>query len=271
MASVSWDDVSQPILKDLNFTITDAKLTMIIGLVGSGKTTLLHMLLGETRRNSGCIQVTFQDATHCSQRPRISNTALRQKIMRGYNYDPAWYSEVVSYCCLKKDLEQLPEGDLTMAGSNGVGLGGDQQVRISLARAIYSKKKIMVMDDVLSGPDLPTEEAVFLSVFSLLGLLKQLNVTVILATNAVHRLPNADHIIVLSQKRTIAEQASFRLISSRSGYASKLDLHQRQDGPSGQGVKSSYGDETQEALAKALRKSIPTTSLLVIGAYTSIT
>jgi ATP-binding cassette subfamily C (CFTR/MRP) protein 1 len=251
-ASVSWEDATKPILRDLNFTIPDGRLTMIIGPVGSGKSTLLHMLLGETRSSGGYVQVAFQDAAYCSQRPWISNTTVRQNILGGYGFDPWWYSTVLAACCLTKDLEQLPHGDLTSAGSNGAGLSGGQQMRISLARAIYSKKKTMVMDDVLSGLDATTEEAVFSSVFSSHGLLKQHNVTVILATNAVHRLADSDQIIVLNQKGTIAEQGSFGQLSSRPGYVSKLDLHQRLDGLAKQGEKSLFANETQEALAKAL-------------------
>lgn len=110
----------------------------------------------------------------------------------------------------------------------------------------------MVIDNVLSGLDTTTKEAVFSSVFSSCGLLKQHNVTVILATNAVHRLPNSDQIIVLNQKGTIAEQGSFGQLLSRPGYVSKLDLHQRLDGLAKQGEKSLFANETQEALAKAL-------------------
>lgn len=251
-ASVSWEDATKPILRDLNFTIPDGRLTMIVGPVGSGKSTLLHMLLGETRSSGGYVQVAFQDSAYCSQRPWISNTTVRQNILGGYGFDPGWYSTVLTACCLTKDLEQLPQGDLTSAGSNGAGLSGGQQMRISLARAIYSKKKTMVMDDVLSGLDATTEEAVFSSVFSSRGLLKRLNVTVILATNAVHRLPDSDQIIVLNQKGTIAEQGSFRQLSSRPGYVSKLDLHQRQGGLTKEGERSLFANETQEALAKAL-------------------
>lgn len=253
-ASVSWEDANKPILKDLNFSIPDARLTMIIGPVGSGKSTLLHMLLGETRSSGGTIQVDFQDAAYCSQRPWISNSTVRQNILGGYDFEPGWYSTVLSACCLTKDMDLLPQGDMTQAGSNGAALSGGQQARISIARAIYSKKKTMVMDDVLSGLDPSTEEALFASVFSSRGLLKQYHITAILATNAVHRLPNSDHIIVLDQTGTIAEQGSFRELSARPGYVSKLDLRSRPEGSSAEkGEKSSvYSNETQEALAKAL-------------------
>ena len=260
-ASASWKDTAQPVLKDLNFKIPDGKLTMIIGPVGSGKSTLLHTLLGETRSNGGYIHVTFEDAAYCSQRPWISNTTVRQNILGGYEFDPGWYSSVVHACCLVKDLDQLPDGDLTSVGSNGTGLSGGQQMRVALARAIYSKKNTIIMDDVLSGLDSTTEEAVFSSVFSASGLLKKHNITVILATNAVHRLPDSDHIIVLDQNGTIAQQGSFRRLSSRPGYVSRLDLQKRPDNLFQQQEKFVFPGEVQKALGKSLPE-IPTRDAL---------
>ncbi|TVY84949.1 ABC transporter FUM19 [Lachnellula suecica] len=251
-ASVSSKDVEKPILSDLNFTISPGRLTMIIGPVGSGKSTLLHMLLGETSNSAGSVQVDFQDAAYCSQRPWISNTTVRQNIIGDNDFQPKWYSTVLEACCLTKDLENLLNGDLTPAGSSGGGLSGGQKMRISLARAIYSRKKTVLLDDIFSGLDATTEEAVFSSVFSTRGLLKRQNVTAILVTNAVHRLPASDLIIVLSHKGEITEQGSFRQLSSRPGYVSNLDLHQRQDALVIGKETSLVSTETEEALAKAL-------------------
>lgn len=251
-ASASWKEQAEPILKDLSFKIPDGKLTMVIGPVGSGKTTLLHTLLGETRSRGGSIHVTFEDAAYCSQRPWISNNTVRQNILSGYGFDPGWYSAVIHACCLTKDLEQLPQGDLTPVGSSGTGLSGGQQIRLTLARAIYSKKETIIMDDVLSGLDSTTEESVFASVFSRGGLLKKHNITVILGTNAVHRLPDSDHIIVLDQGGTIAQQGSFRKLSLRAGYVSNLDLQKRQECVVQQKVQTVVEDEGQDVLSKAL-------------------
>lgn len=251
-ASASWKDKAEPTLKDLTFKIPDKKLTMIIGPVGSGKSTLLHTLLGETQSRGGYIHVTFEDAAYCSQRPWISNDTIRQNIIAGYGFDPGWYSAVVHACCLTKDLEQLPQGDLTPVGSNGTGLSGGQQIRLTLARAIYSKKDTIIMDDVLSGLDSTTEESVFASVFSPRGLLKKHNITVILATNAVHRLPDSDHIIVLDQGGTISQQGSFRKLSLRAGYVSGLDLQKRQDCVVEQKEQPLVADTAQDVLTKAL-------------------
>jgi ATP-binding cassette subfamily C (CFTR/MRP) protein 1 len=83
----------------------------------------------------------------------------------------------------------------------------------------------MIMDDDLSSLDPRTEEVVFKSLFSRNGLLKQHGITVILTTNAVHRLPDADQIIVLGHGGFNTEQGSFsELVSRPGGYLSKLSL-----------------------------------------------
>ncbi|EAT78337.2 hypothetical protein SNOG_14100 [Parastagonospora nodorum SN15] len=249
-ASFGWKETEKPILKDLNLDMPRGGLTMIIGPVGSGKSTLLQTLLGETKPAGGVgyIQVAFQNAAYCQQRPWISNSTIRQNILGGLAFDPEWYSVVVNACGLTEDLDQLAERDATNVGSNGTSLSGGQQTRIALARAIYSKKKTMIMDDVLSSLDPRTEEVVFKSLFSRNGLLKQHGITVILTTNAVHRLPDADQIIVLGHDGFSTEQGSFSELVSRPGsYLSKLSL---QNGAGFLEDRISYA--LYEALAKAL-------------------
>jgi ABC-type multidrug transport system fused ATPase/permease subunit len=61
----------------------------------------------------------------------------------------AWYDTVVDACALRDDLTQLPDGDLTEIGEKGVNLSGGQKARVSLARAIYSRADLYLLDDPL--------------------------------------------------------------------------------------------------------------------------
>jgi ABC-type bacteriocin/lantibiotic exporter with double-glycine peptidase domain len=56
-------------------------------------------------------------------------------------------------CCLEPDLEILKSGDLTEIGERGINLSGGQKARISLARAVYAQKDIVLMDDPISALD----------------------------------------------------------------------------------------------------------------------
>ena len=59
----------------------------------------------------------------------------------------------IKICELERDLEILPNGDLTEIGEKGINLSGGQKARISLARAIYSDADIILLDDPLSAVD----------------------------------------------------------------------------------------------------------------------
>ncbi|GAB1311376.1 Multidrug resistance protein MDR [Madurella fahalii] len=228
--SAGWKEGAPSVLNDITFQIPRGKLTMIVGPVGCGKSTLLYTLLGETRITGGSIKSGFHEAAFCSQSAWITNTTVQQNIVGGLELDQKWYSTVMEACALNYDMIQLPQGDQTLVGSNGIGLSGGQQMRIALARAVYSRKRTMVMDDVLSGLDATTEKAVFSSLFGRQGLLNQSGVTVVLATNAAHRLPEAEYIIALGHDGTVVEKGTFdQLSKSQGGYIHSLEVQERQD------------------------------------------
>lgn len=56
-------------------------------------------------------------------------------------------------CALDKDLLIFEDGDLTEIGEKGITLSGGQKARVALARAVYSRAKIVLMDDILSAVD----------------------------------------------------------------------------------------------------------------------
>lgn len=68
-------------------------------------------------------------------------------------------------CELSRDLEILPNGDLTEIGEKGINLSGGQKARIGLARAVYSEKSIILMDDPISALDANVKKKIFQNVF----------------------------------------------------------------------------------------------------------
>ncbi|PYH55612.1 P-loop containing nucleoside triphosphate hydrolase protein [Aspergillus niger CBS 101883] len=227
--SAGWKD-GMVVLQDMSFKVPRGQLTMIVGSVGSGKSTLLYTLLRETKVYAGSIIGSLDEAAFCSQSPWVINTTVQQNITGDFALDPRWYATVVQACALTLDLAQLPQGDQTIVGSSGIGLSGGQQVRISLARAIYSRKRTIVLDDILSGLDATTAKYIFSSLFGRHGLLARHGVTVILASHAVHFLPEADYILALGPKGTIVEQGTFTDLARRShgGYIRGLEVRERQ-------------------------------------------
>ena len=223
-ASFGWNPEKASLLKSIQATILRGKLTMIVGPVASGKTTLLKALLGEVPIMSGTVRASSGDISYCDQSPFHMNGTIQESIVAFSGFDKRWYSSVIDACALTEDLRQIPLGDQTRIGSRGVALSGGQCQRLALARATYARNDICIFDDVLSGLDLDTENAIFHSLLGLDGLLRRQSATIILASSSTKRLPYADHIIVLSRNGEIAEQGSFKELTASGGFISELDL-----------------------------------------------
>jgi ABC-type multidrug transport system ATPase subunit len=94
----------------------------------------------------------------------------------------------------------------------------------ALARAIYARKRILILDDVFSGLDAATENHIFCSLLGVTGLLREAGTTVVLASSSVKRVPYADHIVVLDERGKVAETGSFSDLAEQSGYISSFSL-----------------------------------------------
>uniref|UniRef100_A0A8H7NNV7 ABC transporter n=1 Tax=Bionectria ochroleuca TaxID=29856 RepID=A0A8H7NNV7_BIOOC len=211
------------ILEGINLGISGGKVTMIVGPVGSGKSTLLRLLLGELPQVSGSIVSDFSKCAYAPQSPWITWGTVRSNILGMSPWDAGWYRKVVCACSLDGDFEGLPDGDQTKTGIRGSHLSGGQQIRVSLARALYSRNKLLVLDDVLTGLDRTTEAAVLEAVFNEDGILKNTGSTIVLATNSAGHLRYADHIIVLNTEGDIAEQGTLEDVSASGGYVHRLE------------------------------------------------
>jgi ABC-type multidrug transport system fused ATPase/permease subunit len=69
--------------------------------------------------------------------------------------------DTIRICELERDLEILPNGDLTEIGEKGINLSGGQKARISLARAVYANKDIYLLDDPISALDAAVRKQIF--------------------------------------------------------------------------------------------------------------
>ena len=139
----------EPVLKNISVEIPLKKLTVIAGPTGSGKSSFLKALLGDLKLNSG--QILFPNSSriaYVSQTAWIQNETIRNNICYGKKYEEKWYNDVIFYCSLEKDMEVFPAGDSTRIGEKGINLGGGQKQRISLARALYSRPDVLILDGI---------------------------------------------------------------------------------------------------------------------------
>jgi ATP-binding cassette, subfamily C (CFTR/MRP), member 1 len=128
--SFGWDRKKEPLLKSINMRVPRGNFTMIVGPVGCGKSTLIKAVLGEAVTMEGSVQLSSLEVAFCDQTAWLMNGTVQQSIIGISELDERWYQTVVDACALDEDLHQLPRGDRTLVGSNGVALSGGQSQRI---------------------------------------------------------------------------------------------------------------------------------------------
>jgi len=152
-ASFAWPSGGPRAISDVTCQLQRGQLMVVSGPVGCGKTALLEGLLGELDLQAGSFELQGSLA-YAPQAPWIYAGTLRSNVLAGSACDDAWYEKVISACGLKADLAQLgPLGDLTEIGERGVNLSGGQRARVGLARAVYSRPALALLDDPLSAVD----------------------------------------------------------------------------------------------------------------------
>lgn len=176
-ATVSWpteseaSDEARFCLRDLSLSFPVGCLSVISGKAGSGKSLLLSAILGEADLLEGSISVPPALQTSCpstarmenwtqsgsvayvAQNPWLTNGSLRNNILFGLPFNQQRYDQVVEATSLRHDFSVLTDGDATEIGENGVNLSGGQKWRVTLARAIYSRAEILILDDIFCAVD----------------------------------------------------------------------------------------------------------------------
>ncbi|CAG8949745.1 hypothetical protein HYFRA_00004066 [Hymenoscyphus fraxineus] len=158
-ATFAWPGATDPVLKDLTLSFPPG-LTVIYGEVGTGKTALLQALLGELDKLSGEYERSSDIVGYCAQTPWLQSMSIRENILFSSPYDETRYKQVLDVCALLPDMAGFKNGDLSLVGENGVGLSGGQKARLSLARAVYSQAKFLLLDDPLSALDHQTASSI---------------------------------------------------------------------------------------------------------------
>ncbi|EGW30937.1 MRP-like transporter [Spathaspora passalidarum NRRL Y-27907] len=216
-------------LSNISFNAKKGKLTCIVGKVGAGKSTLIKAILGDIplkipqfSEDSNAVRPsveTFGSIAYCPQNPWILNGSVKENILFGHRYDAKFYQATIKACELVSDFKSLPDGDRTIVGEKGISLSGGQKARISLARAVYSRADIYLLDDVLSAVDAHVGKNLIKQVLSEDGIIGDR--TKVLATNSVHVLHEASDIYLIRQG-CIVEHGDYDKVMSDNGELAKL-------------------------------------------------
>jgi ABC-type multidrug transport system fused ATPase/permease subunit len=156
-ASFAWPGLDKNVLHDVTLSFPIG-LTVIYGEVAVGKTALLQALLGELDKTGGEFVRPDEVIGYCAQTPWLQSMSIRDNILFSYPYEDARYKQVLEACALVPDMAEFKHGDLSNIGENGIGLSGGQKARVALARAVYSKARVLFLDDPLSALDHQTAE-----------------------------------------------------------------------------------------------------------------
>ena len=146
----------------------------------------------------------------------------------------------------KADIDALPGGDQTEIGERGINLSGGQKARVSLARACYANRDIVVLDDILSAVD--THIARTITDKCLVQMLRNKGRTVLIATHQTLCFPNADAIVILKDGQ-IAYNGSFADGKTNADFNAILGDNDSMD--IADVPENASGDETQ--MPKKLR------------------
>ncbi|KAI4887699.1 hypothetical protein NFI96_025030 [Prochilodus magdalenae] len=246
----SWSRDGPPCLKRVSVKVPRGSLVVVVGHVGSGKSSLLSAMLGETEKKSGNVTVKGSVA-YVPQQAWIQNATMWENIVFGQERKESWYRRVLEACALLPDLEILPARDATEIGEKGLNLSGGQKQRVSLARAVYRKADIYLLDDPLSAVDAHVGQHIFDRVIGPKGILnnKASGImlvclqTRVLVTHGLSFLPQADLILVMEDGE-ITESGSYAELLNRRNPFSDF-------------VKTFAGSERKESSThRGTRKSV---------------
>ena len=223
--SFRYGSPSSPlILKGLNMTIPEGKITAIVGTSGSGKTTLLKLLLKFYELAEGEILINSSNLIDMSAKSWrqecgtvmqdgyiFSDTIARNIAVDGQRIDEKRLLEAVRVANLQDYLKKLPLGFATKIGRSGSGLSGGQRQRIFIARAVYKNPKYIFFDEATSALDANNERVIMENLNQFFR-----NRTVVVIAHRLSTVKNADQIIVL-ENGEIKEIGNHKSLTSKRG------------------------------------------------------
>ncbi|KAF9433312.1 hypothetical protein BGZ76_009620 [Entomortierella beljakovae] len=238
----TWDgDDKGPALSGISLKVRRGEVVAIIGDVGSGKSSFIAALLGQIRQsNNGPQLKIYGKSSYVPQEAWLINVNLRENIIFGKELEQERYNTTIKVCALERDLTLLSHGDMTEIGERGSNLSGGQKQRVSLARAVYYKSDIVLMDDPLSAVDQNVGRQIFDQCIR--GFLSDR--TVVFVTHQLQYLHRCDKIVML-QHGKIAYQGTYNeLMSNEPSFSALINTHVSQEKIDDDEIQDYLGKET---------------------------
>ena len=174
--SFRYSEDSYDVLKDLTIDIKKNSFNLFLGSTGSGKSTLVDIIMGLIPLDKGILEIdsmlinkndliNYQKLiAHVSQQTGFIDGTIIENIafsVSSENIDMKKIEECSKIACIQEFIINSKEKYNTTVGENGSLLSGGQRQRLSIARALYSNKEIIILDEATNALDPDTESQLF--------------------------------------------------------------------------------------------------------------
>jgi ATP-binding cassette subfamily B protein len=217
---------SEFVLKDLNLSIPQGKVTAIVGPSGSGKTTLMKLLLkfyepteGEIRL--GDINLSGFNTSLWRQKCGVvmqdgylfSDTIAKNIVMSDESIHREKLLNAVKVANIQDFIETLPLSYTTKVGQDGHGLSQGQKQRLLIARAVYKDPDYLLFDEATSSLDANNESVIIKHLEEFFK-----GKTVVIIAHRLSTVQKADQIVVLDQGHILEQGTHLQLVKNRGSY-----------------------------------------------------
>ena len=200
-------------LKNCNLDIPAGSSAAIVGPTGAGKTSLIDVILGIIEPTAGEVNLSSLSVKsaiskwsgsigYVPQDIIIVSGTLRDNVILGYassKIDDKDVLEALDLAQLKDFTLSLPHGLDTIVGEKGSQLSGGQRQRLGIARAMFTKPKLLVLDEATSALDGETEASISSAIDSLHG-----KTTVITIAHRLSTVRNSDQVVYIDKGEIVA-------------------------------------------------------------------
>jgi ABC-type multidrug transport system fused ATPase/permease subunit len=211
--TMKYPEADNPAILDFSLQINPGQVVALVGPSGAGKTTIVDVLLGVISPELGSVKISGLDPISAESKwpgalayvPQdivITNGTIRENVGMGYppkNIDDDLVWDALKIAQLDQHVRELPQGLDTVLGDRGSGLSGGQKQRLGIARALFTKPRLLVLDEATSALDGETEASVSDAIQQLKG-----GVTVVLIAHRLSTVREADLLVYIKNGNLVA-------------------------------------------------------------------